>query len=268
MIVLIRGGGDLASGVAVRLLRSGFNVVITELPAPLVVRRKVAFAEAVYQGQTQVEDFRAERIDNPEDTAWIMRVLDNFDVPVIVDQGMVALQYLQPEIVVDARMLKKQVPALPEFIQLVIGLGPGFATGENCHAVIETQRGHFLGRVIWHGSASHDTKIPEGVAGRYSERVLRAPESGVIASEVRIGDHLEAGDLIASVNEISVRAPFKGVLRGLVNPGQYVSRGMKIGDVDPRDDPRFCHLVSDKALAVGGGVLEAILSQPALRSKL
>ncbi len=151
---------------------------------------------------------------------------------------------------------------------LVIGLGPGFVAGVDCHAVVETNRGHSLGRVIWKGSAEADTGVPEPVRERGVERVLRSPASGVLEACVAIGEVLEEGQCIARVNGTAVLAPFKGVLRGLLHPGLVVSVGLKIGDVDPRMEPKFSRLVSDKALAVGGGILEAILSRPDLRSSL
>jgi xanthine dehydrogenase accessory factor len=147
-------------------------------------------------------------------------------------------------------------------------MGPGFVAGQNCHAVIETHRGHCLGRVIWQGAPETDTGQPDAVVGRSSERVLRAPADGELVALAEIGDHLQAGQAVAQVAGLPVFAPFRGVLRGLIHPGLNVTRGLKIGDVDPRDDPRYCRLVSDKSLAVGGGVLEAILSLPALRPHL
>jgi xanthine dehydrogenase accessory factor len=148
---------------------------------------------------------------------------------------------------------------------LVIGLGPGFVAGENCHAVVETNRGHRLGRVIWQGTPQCDTGIPERVVDHGAERVLRAPADGVLQAYAKIGDHLEAGQPVVEVAGQPVLAPFRGVLRGLLHPGLCVRQGLKVGDVDPRDDPLYCSLVSDKSLAIGGGVLEAILSRPELR---
>jgi xanthine dehydrogenase accessory factor len=274
MIVLIRGGGDLASGVALRLYRAGLRVVITEMPQPLAVRRLVSFAEAVYSGETNVEGVAGRRVSDPTDTLSVLQVLAKGKIPVLVDPQGEAIQALHPHVVVDGRMTKRRAELIPIAIKLIIGLGPGFIAGENCHAVVETNRGHMLGRVIWQGAPEPNTGLPEAVGDRRFERVLRAAAAGVLKPIVEIGDHLEPGQLIAEVvpedggEAQPVLAPFKGVLRGLLHPGLPVQPGLKIGDVDPRDDPSFCSLVSDKSLAVGGGVLEAILSRPELRPQL
>ncbi len=264
-MVLIRGGGDLASGVAVRLNRAGFQIVITELAQPRVVRRSVSFAEAVFTGQTEVEGIIAELISDLEQVKAAQR---SGIIPVLVDPDLDCLDFLQPEIVVDARMRKKPPERGKELATLVLGLGPGFIAGENCHAVIETNRGHNLGRVLWSGAPQADTGIPGEVRGFGAERVLHAPADGELVSRASIGDRVKKGDVIAVVDGQQVQAPFDGVIRGLLRPGSIVEQGLKIGDVDPRDDPNMVHLVSDKSRAIGGGVLEAILSCPDLRSGL
>jgi xanthine dehydrogenase accessory factor len=265
VLVLIRGGGDLASGVAVRLHHSGFEVMLTELPTPLVVRRTVSFAEAVSDGSKEVEGITAVLIRTPGEVKESVRV---GNIPVLVDPDLACLKEVRPDVVVDARMRKKPPAEGKELATLVIGLGPGFIAGENCHAVIETNRGHNLGRVIWAGPPQEDTGIPGVVQGFASERVLRAPEDGKLVTGAKIGDEIKNGTVIALVGNQAVLAPFDGVLRGLIKPGTQVIKGMKIGDVDPRDDPSICTLVSDKSRAVGGGVLEAILACPDLRSGL
>ena len=268
MVILIRGGGDLGSGVALRLFRAGLQVVITELPDPRAVRQGVAFASAVYTGETRVEDVRALRIEDSKNITQILQVLNLGAIPVVIDETEDTIEKLNPLILVDARMLKSYIPRISSKVKLLVGLGPGFKAGENCDAVIETNRGHTLGRVIWHGSAQSDTKKPEGVEGKVAERVLRAPSAGYIKPRVQIGEHLDEGQVIAELNGQLIRAPFQGVLRGLVHANLFVKAGMKIGDVDPRNNPEYCWLVSDKSLAIGGGVLEAILSRPDLRSQL
>jgi xanthine dehydrogenase accessory factor len=272
-LILVRGGGDLASGVALRLVRSGFKVVISELSQPLAVRRTVSFAEAVYAGQVKVESVTAHLVQPNE----ISDTLTAGEIPVLVDPDSFILKneriYLTNEVhrfevVVDARMTKQPPDPLPVPISTHIGLGPGFFAGRDCHAVIETRRGHTLGRVYWKGETHPDSGLPDGEASR----VLRAPCDGVLTVSVEIGQHVEKGQKIAEVvpdktNDLKdkhssaiVSAPLTGLVRGLLRPGIRISEGLKIGDIDPRDDPSTCRLVSDKALAIGGGVLEAILS--------
>lgn len=263
--ILIRGGGDLASGVAIRLQRAGLRLAIAELEQPLTVRRKVSFAEAIFTGETRVEEVVASRIAVLEKAE---EVLSRGHIPVLVDPQAHCLSNFSPQVLIDGRMSKLPPDLDSSAAPLVIGLGPGFVAGENCHAVIETNRGHFLGRVIWQGPPEPDTGVPDSVREYSEERVLRAPADGYLHARAEIGDHIEAGQVIAEVGGEPVRAAFKGVLRGLAYPGLSVWKGLKIGDLDPRDDPRFCFYVSDKSLAIGGGVLEAILSQPELRSIL
>ena len=261
-LIVLRGGGDLASGVALRLHRTGFQVVILELEKPLAVRRSVSFSEAVYEGVQTVEGTTA-RLVSPDQ---LQVTIEANEIPVLVDPQASILhnQFLtspRSTFVVDARLLKTVPQPLGVNIPLHIGLGPGFTAGENCHAVIETRRGHTMGRVYWNGSAQADSGEPEGDR----RRVLRASHDGVLIAEAKIGDQLEEGQLIAEIqpdngsDNYSIFSPFKGVLRGLIRPGIRVTRDMKIGDVDRRNDPSICVFASDKALAVGGGVLEAVL---------
>ena len=266
MQLFIRGGGDLASGVALRLNRAGLAPIILELPQPLVVRRTVSFAEAVYAGEFKVEEALARRAEDLEQALlWVRQGI----IPVLVDPDCQSLEQARavnnlPIVLVDARMAKRAPGYDLDFASLIIGLGPGFSAGLDCHAVVETMRGHFLGRVIWEGPAEPDTGLPEGDPAR----VLRAPVDGIYLPEVQIGVHLEVGERVATVDGIPLLASLRGVLRGSLHPGVQVQRGMKVGDIDPRDDPRYCNFVSDKALAVGGGVLEAILSSLDLRPYL
>jgi xanthine dehydrogenase accessory factor len=264
-LVLIRGGGDLATGVAARLQRAGFAVVLTELQQPLVLRRTVALAEAVYRGETAVEDLTARRVGSP---ARAHEEILHGVIPVLIDPEADSLADLDPAALVDARMRKQPNELGIGAAPMVIGLGPGFLAGEDCHAVVETNRGHRLGRVLWNGPAEADTRHPEAVGGHADRRVLRAPADGVLEAREEIGARLVEGQLIAEVAGYEVRALFAGVLRGLVHPGIAVRAGMKIGDVDPRGEVSFCWEISDKALAVGGGVLEALLSRRDLRRRL
>ena len=263
-LALIRGGGDLASGVALRLHRAGLRVVVTELAEPLAVRRTVSFAEAVYEGVSTVEDVSGRRLDDPADASSILSVLARGEIAVVVDPQCLSARTLHADVIVDGRMRKQPPENLAHEALIYVGLGPGFLAPENCDAVVETVRGHTLGRVIWKGHSLEDTKTPEGDA----RRVLRAPVRGPLISDAKIGDHFERGQLIAAVGEEPVLAPFAGLLRGLLRPGIVAEKGMKIGDIDARDDPRLCQLVSEKSLAVGGGALEAVLTRPAVRARL
>ncbi|MFH1186139.1 MAG: selenium-dependent molybdenum cofactor biosynthesis protein YqeB [Chloroflexota bacterium] len=263
-MILIRGAGDLASGVALRLFRAGLNVVMTELPQPLAVRRTVSFAEAIYEGQATVEAVVGHRVEDPTDTLKVLNVLSAHQIPVVIDPDCTASGHLHPLVIVDGRMAKQPPEPLQHSARMYIGLGPGFVAPVNCHAVIETERGHSMGRVILQGTALRDTARPDGDW----RRVLRSPSEGVLESQARIGQHFQQGDVIASVNAVPVVAPFAGILRGLLRPGLLAHDGMKVGDIDARDDPEICRLVSDKSLAVGGGVLEAMLARPEVRGKL
>ncbi len=259
--ILLRGGGDLATGVAYRLHHAGFPVIVTELPHPLVVRRRVALATAVQEGEITVEDLRGIRVDTPVD-AWalsqtgVVPVLIAPDLSSILNSSLVT----RHSSLVDARMAKRNIDTHIDQAPLVIALGPGFTAGVDCHAVIETNRGHRLGRVIRDGQAEPNTGTPGIIAGRGRERVLRAPLGGVVMWEKDIGDRVSGGDIIGSVAGAPLSAPFDGVVRGLIAPGTAVNAGLKIGDIDPRDDIEACFTISDKALAIGGGVLEAVLS--------
>lgn len=253
--VLIRGAGDLATGVALRLHRCGFQVVLTELPEPLAVRRTVAFAQAVYDGATTVEGVTARHVDVTEAGS----VMGDGDIPVVLDPQGWAIGALLPDVAVDARMAKRNLGTSREDAALVIGLGPGFVAGEDCHAVIETNRGHNLGRVIWAGSAEPDTGLPGRIGGADAERVLRAPADGVVTAVRDIGEVIRVGEIVAIVGEVEVVAGIGGVLRGMLHDGLRVTAGTKLGDIDPRADPSHVYTVSDKSLAIAGGVLEAIL---------
>jgi len=261
-LILLRGGGDLASGVALRLHRAGLNVVVSELAQPLAVRRTVSFAEAVYEGRHTVEDVTA-RLVQPEQ---IETAMDTGEIPVIIDPNAdILLSSRFFHIVIDARLTKQPPTPLPVSVPLHIGLGPGFHAGRNCHAVIETRRSHTLGRVYWEGTTQPDSGQPEGDP----RRVLRAAQAGVFTASKKIGDLCESGETVGRINgQFPVISPLSGVLRGILRDDLPVNKGLKIGDVDPRGDVSACYLVSDKALSIGGGVLEALLSHEDIRSHL
>ena len=263
-LVLLRGGGDLATGVALRLHRAGIKVVITELAQPLAVRRAVSFGEAVYEGTHTVEGITARLVERDQ----VPATLEANEIPVLIDSNAdVLLSALHFPVTIDARLLKTPPEPLPVNISLHIGLGPGFHAEVNCHAVVETRRSHTLGRVYWDGTTQPDSGTPEGD----QRRVLRAPIDGVLAANAQIGEHVEEGRVVAVIRgqaEYPVVSPLRGVLRGLIREGIYVTKGLKIGDVDPRDDASACFLVSDKALAIGGAALEAILTRQEIREKL
>jgi xanthine dehydrogenase accessory factor len=255
-LVLIRGAGDLASGVAHRLRQAHFPVVMLEIPQPTVIRRTVAFATAAFTGSIEVEGIRARKTTAQEVEACLARG----EIPLLIDPQGEALEVLRPEILVDAVMAKKN--ALGTNLNqapLVIGLGPGFTAGKDVHGVVETQRGHDLGRVLWEGKAHEDTGVPGEIAGYSRERLVKAPAEGIWEPVVEIGDVVAAGDLLARVGRAEARSEINGVVRGLLYPGLKVHRGMKAGDVDPRGRREYCFTISDKARAIAGGVLEAIL---------
>lgn len=255
-LVVVRGGGDLGSGSVLRLWRAGFPVVVLETANPIAVRRTVAFAEAVYDGSAGVEDAMAYRVDS---VAASRARLQRCEIPVLVDPRAESLTDLQPRVVVDAIMAKHNRGTHRAMAPLVVGLGPGFTAGVDVHAVVETNRGPCLGRVIWEGCAEPNTGSPGAVAGRTGERVLRAPRCGRLETLRDIGGIVGAGEVVATVEGDPIRAAFPGLLRGLARNGIQVERGMKVGDIDPRREPELCRLVSDKALAIAGGVLESIL---------
>ena len=264
-LIIVRGGGDLASGAIYRLHRAGFPVMVTELETPLFVRRTVSFGEAVYSGSITIEGVTARRAADIDEAR---RLLAASKIPVIVDPDGECIPHLQPAVVVDARMAKVNLGTRMDDAPLVIALGPGFTAGIDCHAVVETNRGHNLGRVIYDGPTEPDTGTPGKIEGHTHTRVLRSPASGHVRPYATIGDTIEAGQLIAEVAGQAVSAPFSGVLRGLIHERVRVEPGMKIGDLDPRARRESCFTISDKSLAVGGGVLEAALAASQVRPYL
>ncbi len=255
--IIIKGAGDLATGVAFRLWQAGFPVALTELSQPLAIRRAAVFAEAVYAGKVVLEGIEAWQV---EDLAQVEAAWQAGAIPVLVDATPAAIAALRPEVIVDGIMAKRNTGTSITDAPLVIALGPGFVAGRDVHAVIETARGHFLGRVLWDGAAQANTGVPGEVGGRSRERVVYPPCAGVFRSAAAIGAQMREGDVLGWVDGVPVPAPTAGVLRGLLHDGLPVTRDLKIGDVDPRGVVEHCFTVSDKALAIGGGVLEAIMA--------
>jgi xanthine dehydrogenase accessory factor len=253
-VALIRGAGDLASGVAVRLHRAGFDVVMTEIGQPTAVRRTVAFAEAVYEGSEKVEGVEGVKASNLEE---LWDLLAARKIPILVDPEALIRHQIRPLLLVEAVLAKRNLGTLITDAPVVVALGPGFEAGVDAHAVIETKRGHTLGRVITQGEALPDTGVPGEVGGAGEERVLRAPVAGVFLARQEIGATVVADEIVGVVGDTPVRSRLDGVLRGLLRSGLAVAVGSKLGDVDPRADREDCYLVSDKAWAVAGGVLEA-----------
>lgn len=254
--IVIKGAGEMATGVAVRLRRAGFGrLVMLEVPAPTAVRRAVSFCEAVYDGRQEVEGIAAVRLD---DAAGLERAWADGAVPILVDPEWTLLSSLRPEVSVDAVLAKKNLGTRLDEAPLVIALGPGFIAGMDAHYVIETNRGHDLGRVLDRGAAEPNTGVPGIVGGFGLERVLRSPAAGRVEGCREIGDAVKAGEVVCRVGGADVPARLDGVLRGLVRDGLEVGVGFKLGDVDSRGKREYCFTVSEKARALGGAVLEAV----------
>ena len=258
-IIVIRGGGDLASGIALRLFRAGYRFLVTEIPEPLTVRRTVSFSEAIFNGATSVEGVTGRKAISLDE---IIRFI-NDEIPIIIDKDMdfIKKTFSTISVLIDARMEKKSSKQdIYKNFPFVIGIGPGYVAGRDCNVVIETNRGHTLGRIYRQGKTEQDTGVPSGDPNR----VLRAPISGVIHTHCEIGDIVSKDQLIAQIREGEIRAPFKGLLRGLIHNGMVVKTGLKIGDLDHKLDKTLCHQVSEKAMAIGGSVLEVLLSDTSL----
>jgi xanthine dehydrogenase accessory factor len=280
-LALIRGGGDLATGVALRLHRAGWRVLVTELLQPLVIRRTVALASAIYDGSIEVEGTIGERI---AEVSAADRVWQADRIPVLADPDRAAAASLRPIALIDAIMAKVNTATQIDDASIVVALGPGFTAGVDCHAVVETQRGHNLGRVYYQGSAAPNTGTPGTVGGQDALRAIRAPVAGVFYAQHQIGDRLKAGDVIGRVITVDVsltdsaawrlasidrdasqplgiviKTKLDGMLRGILHDGLKVPANTKIADVDPRGEAEYCFTVSDKSWAVGGGALEAVL---------
>jgi xanthine dehydrogenase accessory factor len=254
--VLIRGGGEMASGIAHRLHQCHMKVLITEIAAPTAVRRTVAYAEAIYRGCHAIENVKSRRVATLHEAHELW---DAGMIPIFVDPGAAVRREAKPAVIVDAIMAKRGSSTAISDAPLVIGIGPGFTAGENVHAVVESNRSYRLGRVIWNGAAEADTGVPAPVAGYTDARVLRAPRGGSFKAIRDIGDAVQEGEIVAEVNSMPIYAEISGLIRGMLHDGIAIEAGVKIGDIDPRGEREYVYSISDKARAIGGGVVEAIL---------
>ncbi|MDJ0816839.1 MAG: selenium-dependent molybdenum cofactor biosynthesis protein YqeB [Desulfobacterales bacterium] len=257
LVIAIKGAGEMASAVAWRLYMANMKkIFMAEIQHPLAVRREVSFCEALHDGRKTVEGVEAVRVSEPED---VRQVWNSGKIALAADPQWMLLEKLRPDLVVDAILAKQNLGTRMQEAQFVLGLGPGFTVGHDVHMVIETNRGHNLGRIITAGPAEPNTGIPGAIAGFAEERVLRSPADGNFTAQRCIGDQINAGDLIGSVQGIEIRSGINGVIRGLIRSDVAVVRGMKIGDVDPRGQRAYCYTISEKARAIGGAVLEAVM---------
>ena len=261
--VLIKGAGEQASATAHRLFRCGYRVAMTDLARPTAIRRTVAFCSAIYEGEIEVEGVRGVR--SMVEAAAALPAAEWPHIPVCVDPEARLVTLWRPDVIVDARILKGNLDNRRDDAPLVIGLGPGLEAGRDVHYVVETMRGHDLGRIIASGTSSSDTGEPGEIGGYTHERVVRAPADGVFTSRRRIGERIEAGDVLGSVAGVELRAQIAGVLRGLLWPGLTVTAGFKVADVDPRGDASMCTTLSDKARIISGSVLEIVVAHAGLR---
>lgn len=270
ILIICRGGGDLATGIVHRLFRAGFPVLVLETDSPAAIRRQVSFSEAVYDGTATVEGVTAERIASA-DRDSVNHMLEEGRVPLLVDPEGSSIPLLKPDIVVDAIIAKKNLGTAKEMAPLVIGVGPGFTAGEDVDLVVESMRGHNLARIFTTGSALPNTGIPGNIGGFTKERVLHAEAAGYMKNIRQIGDIVEKGEEIARIYEkmtedgtfsgsyVSVEASISGIIRGLIREGYHFQKGFKIADIDPRESELAnCFTISDKARSIGGSVLEAV----------
>ena len=255
MKILIKGAGDLATGIASRLYNSGYQILMTDIAVPLTVRRTVALSRAVYEGKAEVETMTGILVKNMDEAE---KVLSDRNIPVIVDEKAEIRKDYQPDVVVDAILAKKNLGTRITDAPLVIGVGPGFTAGEDCHVVVETKRGHYLGQAIWKGSAIPNTGIPGNIGGFTVERIIRATADGIFEPVAKIGDMVEKDQIVAYSGGQEIRAKMSGIVRGMLQDHVPVTKNMKCGDIDARCELEHCYTISDKARAVGGGVLEAV----------
>ena len=255
--IVVRGGGDLATGVIQKFFRAGFPVVILETSAPNAIRRSVALCEAVYDGFARVEDMNCRRVSNIDELedCW-----QQGEIPLLIDPTGETIGQIRPSAVIDAILAKRNLGTHRGMAPITIALGPGFYAGEDVDVVIETMRGHDLGRLIFKGCAAPNTGIPGEIGGKSGQRVIHAPACGTVIHKKQIGDIVQRDEVLFIIEETEARAPFTGLLRGLIREGAAVPKGMKVADIDPRTDVDW-RTISDKARCLGGAALEAYFSQ-------
>lgn len=263
-LVIVRGAGDLATGVVYSLYKAHFKVIILETQHPSAIRRKVALSEAVYDGKTKVEDIEAVLVKNYEEALNIIANKDYKEIPILIDPNCEILNHIKPTFLIDAIIAKKNIGTNKSMAKYTIALGPGFTAGKDCDIVIETMRGHNLGRIYLEGEAIPNTGIPGNIGGKEAERVIHASSDGIIENIKNIGDFVREKEVIAYINndnkKIEVIAPFEGLLRGIIRDGFKVLNGLKIADIDPRkSEYDNCFTISDKARNLGGAVLTAMM---------
>jgi xanthine dehydrogenase accessory factor len=256
VVIVIRGAGEMATGVAHRLASCHFKVCMTETSNPQAVRREVAFSEAIFDSEKEVEGMTAKRVDSPHQ---IHDVWKEEKIPILTDPEATIKDFIKPDVLIDATLAKKNLGTKMTDAPLVIGLGPGFHAGRDVHLVIETNRGHNLGRIISNGEAEPNTGIPGSIDGYAEGRVIRAPKDGKFKTLIKIGEGVMADGNVGMIGDVEVRSRIAGVLRGLLRDGTEVWKGMKLGDVDPRGIKAHCYTISDKARTISGGVLQTIL---------
>lgn len=256
-IVVVRGGGDIATGIIQKLVHAGFKVAILETDRPLAIRRTVAACNAVYFGDYQVEDLKFKKVDQAEDC---VKIWQQNEVPLLIDPAGKSLALLKPTVVVDAILAKKNLGTHRQMAPFTVGLGPGFSAPQDVNVVVETMRGHTLGRLFFEGRALPNTGVPGVLGGKSAERVIHSPASGKVSHVRVIGDYVAKGELLFYVGDTPVYSPLDGTLRGEIAEGLTIPQGLKCGDVDPRPAESVdCFTISDKARALGGAVLEAVL---------
>ncbi|KEZ85894.1 molybdenum hydroxylase [Clostridium sulfidigenes] len=255
--IIVRGGGDIASGTIQKLHRSGFKVLVLEIEIPSSIRRNVSFSEAVFDGETTIEGMKGVLVRTYDE---ILEAWDMGYIPVAVDRYGKLIETVRPIAVVDAILAKKNLGTTIDMAPITIALGPGFKAGIDVNVVVETMRGHSLGRLIFDGYALEDTGVPGSICGYAKERVIYSSYEGKIKNIRQIGDIVKANETIALIDDLEVKAKIDGVLRGIIRDNTYITKGLKIADVDPRhDEISNCNTISDKSRTIGGSVLEGIL---------